>query len=98
MNAWMSANSVSDTGRAVSMSTIAMFGNVGGLISTWSYLPNDAPNYHNGNSLNLATSSTIVALMVGLLVWMRRQNAKKDRQAVDLSQVQPTEVGRGRKQ
>jgi hypothetical protein len=26
-----------------------MLGNIGGLISTWSFLPTDAPNFHIGN-------------------------------------------------
>lgn len=99
MNAWISANSVSDTGRAVSIATIAMFGNVGGLVSTWSYLPSDAPDYHNGNSLNLGTSSGMFTLLVILLFWMRYQNQKKDKAAHDLANAEPSaEVGRGRKQ
>jgi hypothetical protein len=59
-----------------------MFGNLGGLISTWTYLPRDGPNYHNGNSLNLGTSSAWVVTAACLLLWMRLQNKKKAAQPV----------------
>lgn len=54
-----------------------MFGNIGGLISTWSYLEWDGPNYHIGNGLNLAASSMI--LIIGLLAWrwMKWDNNKR---------------------
>lgn len=48
-NAQVSANVVSDTARASAIATNVMFGNVGGLISTWSFLPMDKPNYPIGN-------------------------------------------------
>jgi hypothetical protein len=78
INAWLSANAVSDAGRASSIACVAMFGNLGGLISTWTYLARDAPNYRNGNTLNLSTSSTIIVTVLALLAWMRWQNRKRD--------------------
>jgi hypothetical protein len=51
-NAQVSANVVSDTARASAIGTAVMFGNVGGLISTWSFLPFDKPDYHIGNGIN----------------------------------------------
>jgi hypothetical protein len=58
---------------------MVMFGNIGGLISTWSYLPFDGPNYHIGNGLNLATSSTTLLLGAGLWVYMTWDNKRRDR-------------------
>lgn len=58
-----------------------MLGNIGGLISTWSFLPTDAPNYPIGNGLNLATSSVILISSIVLLFWMKQSNNK--RQTVD---------------
>lgn len=58
-----------------------MLGNIGGLISTWSFLPTDAPNYPIGNGLNLATSSVILISSIVLLFWMKQSNSK--RQNVD---------------
>jgi len=73
--------------------TVVMLGNIGGLISTWSFLPNDGPNYHIGNGLNLATSSSIFILSICLLLWMKMNNKKRDKRDVDaelsgLSQLQ----------
>ncbi|KAI4916195.1 hypothetical protein J4E85_010283 [Alternaria conjuncta] len=83
-NAQGSANVVSDTARASAIGTVVMFGNVGGLISTWSFLPTDAPNYPIGNGLNLATSSTILISSILLLLWINRSN--KQREAIDVDQ------------
>lgn len=60
-----------------------MFGNIGGLISTWSFLPSDAPNYHIGNGLNLATSTTVLLCSIGLLFWMKMDNHKREKRDVD---------------
>jgi MFS-type transporter involved in bile tolerance (Atg22 family) len=82
-NAHVSANVVSDTARASAIGTNVMFGNVGGLISTWSFLPFDKPNYHIGNGLNLATSSVILLCSIGLFWWMKYSNAQREKKAVD---------------
>ncbi|UPX10319.1 uncharacterized protein EKO05_0000985 [Ascochyta rabiei] len=82
-NAQGSANVVTDTARASAIGTIVMFGNVGGLISTWSFLPFDGPNYRIGNGLNLATSSAILVLGVLLLMWMKKSNSKRAQVDVD---------------
>jgi hypothetical protein len=82
-NAHVSANVVSDTARASAIGTNVMLGNVGGLISTWSFLPFDKPNYHIGNGLNLATSSVIFLLSIGLLFWMKYNNKQREKKAVD---------------
>ncbi|KAL5116161.1 hypothetical protein ACEQ8H_005937 [Pleosporales sp. CAS-2024a] len=82
-NAHASANVVSDTARASAIGTVVMMGNVGGLISTWSFLPFDGPHYRIGNGLNLATSSTILVLSVLLLWWMKRSNKKRESVNVD---------------
>ncbi|ETN38742.1 uncharacterized protein HMPREF1541_06780 [Cyphellophora europaea CBS 101466] len=82
-NAQVSANVVSDTARSSAIGTNVMFGNVGGLISTWSFLPFDGPNYHIGNGLNLATSSVILILSILLGIWMKASNARRDKKNVE---------------
>ncbi|KAK4500869.1 hypothetical protein PRZ48_009061 [Zasmidium cellare] len=82
-NAQVSANVVSDTARSSAIGTNVMLGNIGGLISTWSFLPTDAPDYPIGNGLNLATSSTILIVSVLLLVWMKWDNRKREGKDVD---------------
>ena len=82
-NAQQSANVVSDTARSAAIGTNVMAGNVGGLISTWSFLPYDGLNYHIGNGLNLATSSTILISALLLGIWMHRSNNARNNADVD---------------
>jgi sugar phosphate permease len=82
-NAQVSANVVSDTARAAAIGTNVMVGNIGGLISTWSFLPTDRPDYHIGNGLNLATSSTIFLTSIALLVWMKWNNKLREAKSLD---------------
>ncbi|OJD16327.1 hypothetical protein AJ78_03496 [Emergomyces pasteurianus Ep9510] len=77
-NANVAANVVSDTAKSSAIGTNVMFGNIGGLISTWSFLPFDSPDYHIGNGLNFATSSSILICSVALLLWMNVDNKKRD--------------------
>ncbi|KAF4463548.1 mfs transporter [Fusarium albosuccineum] len=77
-NAQVSANVVSDTARSAAIGMNVMLGNIGGLVSSWSFLPWDAPDYHIGNGLNLATSGTILILSILTLLWMWRDNKKRD--------------------
>lgn len=60
-----------------------MMGNIGGLISTWSFLPFDAPNYYIGNGLNLATSGMVLICSTLLLLWMKMDNAKREGRSVE---------------
>ncbi|KAK9777304.1 putative Major facilitator superfamily (MFS) profile domain-containing protein [Seiridium cardinale] len=53
------------------------------LISTWSFLTWDAPDYHIGNGLNFATSSAWLILGDVLLFWMRRDNDQRRRKDID---------------
>ncbi|KAH8807107.1 retrograde regulation protein 2 [Xylogone sp. PMI_703] len=82
-NAHVSANVVSDTARSSAIGATVMFGNIGGLISTWSFLPFDGPDYPIGNGLNLATSGVILILSILLVMWMKRDNKKRDGMDVD---------------
>jgi sugar phosphate permease len=82
-NAQVANNVVSDTARSSAIGTNVMLGNIGGLISTWSFLPFDEPNYRIGNGLNFATMSTIFVLSILLLFWMKMDNRKREGRDVD---------------
>jgi MFS family permease len=82
-NAQVSANVVSDTARSSAIGTNVMLGNIGGLISTWSFLPFDTPNFRIGNGLNLATSSLILLLSILLLLWMKLDNKRREKTDID---------------
>ena len=76
-NAQVSANLASDTARSAGIAMNVMIGNMGGLISTWTFLPNDGPNYPIGNGVNLATSSLLLLSAVFLLFWMKWDNNRR---------------------
>ncbi|KAH8903594.1 permease of the major facilitator superfamily [Coniochaeta sp. PMI_546] len=82
-NAQVAANVVSDTARSSAIGTNVMFGNIGGLASTWSFLSWDGPDYHIGNGLNLATSSTTLVISVLALVWMWRDNKRRENLSIE---------------
>lgn len=81
-NAHVAANVVSDTARSSAIGTNVMFGNIGGLISTWAFLPFDGPNYPIGNGLNLAAQAIIAVICAGMWYWMRADNNRRARKNV----------------
>jgi hypothetical protein len=82
------ANVDSDSARASAIGLVVMLGSCGALISTWSFLPWDAPNYFIGNGLNFATTTCIGLLSVVMLLWMRHDNRKRDRvQAEEMAKL-----------
>ncbi|KAK7060299.1 hypothetical protein VNI00_001064 [Paramarasmius palmivorus] len=93
-NAQVSANVVSDTARSSAIGMNVMMGNIGGLISTWSFLPFDGPDYHIGNGLNLATSSTTLLIAIGLMFWMWADNRRRTNRDVDteLAGLDPKQI------
>ncbi|KAF7308963.1 MFS general substrate transporter [Mycena kentingensis (nom. inval.)] len=77
--AWATANAAPDTMRAVTSATVPGVGAFGAILAVWTYLPSDAPNYHNGNILNLSTASCILTLAILASLYIRWENAKRDR-------------------
>lgn len=75
-----------------------MLGNVGGLISTWSYVHWDAPDYFIGHGLNLATMSSILVLSTATYFWMNLDNKKRQekesRALQEVGQMSMAEVER----
>ena len=47
--------------------------------SVWTYLPRDAPNFHNGNSLNLGTGCLVFTLTIVEALYIRWENDKRER-------------------
>lgn len=81
-NAHIAANVVSDTARSSAIGTNVMFGNIGGLIATWAFLPFDGPNYPIGNGLNLASQAMIALICLGMWFWMQVDNKRRVRKDV----------------
>ncbi|UNI19629.1 hypothetical protein JDV02_005807 [Purpureocillium takamizusanense] len=76
-NAHVAANVVSDTARASAIATNVMFGNIGGLASTWAYIAKDAPRYNIGNGLNIASQALMFVIAVVLYFWIKQDNKKR---------------------
>jgi len=76
---WGTDNAAPDTMRAITPATVTGVGTIGAVIAVWTYLPSDSPNFHKGNSLNLGTASFTVALTVFGILYLRWENAKRDR-------------------
>lgn len=83
LNAQLSGNVVSDTARSAAIGIGVCFCNIGGLISTWAFLPFDGPNYPIGNGLNLATSASSFLIAIGLEFWMNYDNNRRDKIDID---------------
>ncbi|KAJ7255458.1 MFS general substrate transporter [Mycena haematopus] len=77
--AWATDNAAPDTIRAMTSAIITGFGALGAVIAVWTYLPADAPNYHKGNSLNLGTTTAICILTLIAIIYIRSENAKRNR-------------------
>ncbi|KAF5683419.1 putative MFS transporter [Fusarium denticulatum] len=81
-NAHVSANVISDTSRSSAVAFNVMLGNIGGLVSTWAFLPFDGPEYRIGNGLNLAAQSTI--FLIGIFMYFAIERSNKRRSTVDV--------------
>ncbi|GAA6032527.1 hypothetical protein JCM8097_004800 [Rhodosporidiobolus ruineniae] len=75
---WVAANQTSDTARAAAIGTNVFLGNVGGLISTWMFLPKDGPRYLPGNSTYLAGSTIMLLVCLGVWMWQKKENRAKE--------------------
>lgn len=73
---------------------LVMMGNIGGPIATWSYLEWDGPDYRIGNGLNLATSGSILIIGFLALLWMMRDNRKREGRSfeTELGNLSETQV------
>jgi hypothetical protein len=71
-----------------------MCGNIGGLVSTWSYLVRDAPDFRIGNGLNLGAASMILIIATSAWFWLKWDNKRRDGRSVEeeLAGLSPKEV------
>ncbi|KAK4057223.1 hypothetical protein OIO90_001718 [Microbotryomycetes sp. JL221] len=83
VNAWASANVTTDSARAASVGMVVFGGNIGGLASTWTFVPSQNPRQVPGNTLNLVGSVIILFTAAGLWAWQIRQNKLRDQNRQD---------------
>ncbi|SCV72258.1 BQ2448_4952 [Microbotryum intermedium] len=82
-NTWSAINTTSDTARAGAISMTVLGGNLGGLLSTWTYLPQYVPHQLPGNIINLGASCLLLILTLVLWGWQHRQNTLRNRGHMD---------------
>ncbi|KAF4547342.1 MFS-type transporter-like protein 75 [Elsinoe fawcettii] len=77
-NAHVSANTRTDVARNVAIGFVTTMGNIGGLISSWIYLPGDAPRYSKGHGFNLGGNIFLLVTVLTMWYLMKRMNARRD--------------------
>ena len=93
-NAWAAANVNTDSAKNGALGLTVFFGNIGGIISTWAYLPSDGPSYKTANSVVMSFSIAIFALSWINMAYIRYANKKRDegRHNVDLATLSPKQI------
>ncbi|KAI5832433.1 MFS general substrate transporter [Schizophyllum commune Tattone D] len=77
---WAVANASPDTLRAMVGAVVTGIGNIGAIAGIWAYVATDAPTgYHKGNSFNVAMAASLCVCCVGLALYQRGENAKRER-------------------
>lgn len=91
---WTLANAAPDTVRNVANAAVSGFANIGSIAATWSYINTDASTgYRIGNSINTATASSVIFAALGLMLYQRWENKKRDRGGRDYRlQADPRQV------
>ncbi|KAI0317176.1 MFS general substrate transporter [Amylostereum chailletii] len=90
--AWLSSNVAGSNKRAAASGLVFSIGNIGGAISGQIYRAEWAPRYVQGHAINVGAYA--LALIAGTALWWsyRRDNAKRDREAVDQEKAR---IGKG---
>ncbi|KAM0789056.1 hypothetical protein ACM66B_003119 [Microbotryomycetes sp. NB124-2] len=73
-----SANSSPDSARASAIGAVVMVGNIGGLISSWTFLAKDAPRFVPGNSINLTAGILVFLTTIVMLGYQMWENKQRD--------------------
>ncbi|KAJ6545866.1 major facilitator superfamily domain-containing protein [Mycena vulgaris] len=79
----VAVNTGPDTTRAVALGILSSIGYLGGIISTWTYVNPDAPDYRKGNILNLVGMVIVLVFTVVTMIYMKWENAQRARGARD---------------
>ncbi|KAK5044619.1 hypothetical protein LTR84_010633 [Exophiala bonariae] len=77
--AWVVDNSAGHTTRAIVAGTVVGFGNIGGILATWTYTLPDAPRYIRGHALNLGFACLCLIIVAAAILNLKRENDIKAR-------------------
>jgi hypothetical protein len=76
--AWNGNNIGGSTKRAVGIAMHVGFGNLGGVISGFSFRAKDAPRYFSGHGLLIGTVSMSFLLSLFMHLYLKKENARRD--------------------
>lgn len=75
--AWIVDNTAGPTVRAIAVAYVAAVGNIGAIVATWAYLPDDAPTYRTGNCINLGVAALVSVLVPVLSLYLHWENGER---------------------
>lgn len=78
--AWTGGNFSGDVKRGVVIAMVIGIGNLGGIASSFIYLPQDSPRYHPGHATDIACLCVSSILIVVAMLEFSRLNAKRNEQ------------------
>ncbi|KAG8624752.1 hypothetical protein KVT40_007819 [Elsinoe batatas] len=78
--AWNGNNIGGSLKRGVGIAMHVGFGNLGGVVAAYIYLPRDSPNFVTGHSILLGFISMSFLLSAFMTTYLRRENARRDRE------------------
>ncbi|KAF2740475.1 MFS general substrate transporter [Polyplosphaeria fusca] len=76
--AWNGNNIGGSTKRSVGIAMQVGFGNLGGVLSGYTYLSTDAPHYHKGHSIVIALLGMSTCLSIFMRWWCMRENRRRE--------------------
>lgn len=96
--AWAINNSAGPAVRAVSSAYVVTLGTIGGIVSTWTYVGSDGPNFPTGHTINFVGQIVVFCLSVfGILycLWENRLRAagKRDHRLEGLTEEEQDKLG-----
>ncbi|KAH7024886.1 high-affinity nicotinic acid transporter [Microdochium trichocladiopsis] len=89
--AWNGANIGGSLKRGTGIAMQVMGGNCGGIIASYVYLSRDGPRYITGHSILIGFISMAFFLTLFMTVWVRRENARRDKIANEAGVQELTE-------
>jgi sugar phosphate permease len=90
--AWNGNNIGGSTKRGVGIAMHVGFGNLGGAIAGFLYIARDRPQYYPGHGTLIATLTMSTVLCTIMTIYLRRENARRDREHKAPSEYTPEEM------
>lgn len=92
---WVNMNLGGHHRRSVGVAWQIGFGNIGGIIATYSFLAKDAPRYTKGYSIGIAFTclSAVTSTMYFLACWSQNRRREKATTDLGISDYEKSELG-----